>query len=402
MDEFLKNKKLLAFPAILLDHYGYSGIEYFFGQIVQNLPGAFYICDANGRILYYNDIAADLWGRKPELGKDLWCGSWKIFKPTGESLPLDECPMAVALKEKRAVYNEEIIVERPDGLRCNILPHPRPIFNSEGELSGAFNILVDVTPLKRVQEDLRINNRELQKINLDLDNFIYTASHDLKAPVLNIEGLIVHLKKALKNKSESDSETILNMIDKSILRFKSTIQDLTEISKVHNREGEENAEISFKDVIDEVIHNSLIDKIVESGANVKVDVKECSHLRFSKKNFRSIIYNLLSNAIKYAHPDRKPEVLIKTLKKDDFVVLLCKDNGLGIKNESLPKLFTMFKRFHDHVEGSGIGLYIIKRVIDNAGGKIEAESKLGKGSTFKVFFPVAPVKPTQISAPSGG
>lgn len=113
--------------------------------ILDDLPLAVYTCDALGYITSYNEAAAELWGRKPEIGKDLWCGSWKIFTLLGEPLPLDACPMARTLKEGVAVKGEEIIVERPDGIRKHISPNPVPKFDPDGKLIGAVNTLIDLT-----------------------------------------------------------------------------------------------------------------------------------------------------------------------------------------------------------------------------------------------------------------
>src|SRR5262245_59520084 len=104
-------------------------LEEHFRGLVQALPAAVYMTDAEGRILFYNAAAVDLWGRKPAPEEE-WCGSYKIFNPDGSPLPVPECPMAVALKEKRAVRGQEIVVERPDGTRRNVMPHPEPIFDS--------------------------------------------------------------------------------------------------------------------------------------------------------------------------------------------------------------------------------------------------------------------------------
>lgn len=118
-------------------------------ELIQALPAAVYTCDALGRITLYNQAAVGLWGREPEVGKDLWYGSGKIYRPDGAPLPLDECPMAVTLREGRASSGEEIIIERPDGTRRHVLPHPQPIRNAKGAVVGAVNILVDITDRKR-------------------------------------------------------------------------------------------------------------------------------------------------------------------------------------------------------------------------------------------------------------
>ena len=129
-----------------------QNVELRYEQLVENMPAAVYTCDAQGYITSYNKAAAELWGRKPVLGKDLWCGSWKIFWPDGSPVSLDECPMAITLKTGVAVTNREIVIERPDGMRVNVRPHPSPIFDAAGNIAGAVNILVDITESKLAEE----------------------------------------------------------------------------------------------------------------------------------------------------------------------------------------------------------------------------------------------------------
>ena len=120
-------------------------------ELIQALPAAVYTTDERGRITLYNQAAVTLWGRDPEVGKDLWCGSWKIFRPDGTPLPLDECPMAVTLREGRAIRGEEIVIERPDGTRRHVLPHPEPMRNVQGVVIGTINMLVDITDRKQAE-----------------------------------------------------------------------------------------------------------------------------------------------------------------------------------------------------------------------------------------------------------
>lgn len=114
-------------------------------ELFDSLPVAVYTCDHLGYVIYYNKAAADLWGREPELGKELWCGSWKIFWPDGTPVALDACPMARALKEGLPVIEEEIMIQCPDGTMKNILPSPVPLFDESGLLQGAVNTLLDIT-----------------------------------------------------------------------------------------------------------------------------------------------------------------------------------------------------------------------------------------------------------------
>ncbi|HEV2454559.1 MAG TPA: response regulator [Verrucomicrobiae bacterium] len=114
-------------------------------QVVRNLPVAVYTTDAEGRITLYNESAAELWGRYPKIGEDTWCGSFRIYHPDGTEMPADECPMSITLKTGESVRGQEIIVERPDGARRNVLPYPTPIRDSAGRITGAVNLLLDVT-----------------------------------------------------------------------------------------------------------------------------------------------------------------------------------------------------------------------------------------------------------------
>ena len=121
-------------------------------ELVNGLPAAIYTTDVAGRITFFNDAAAELWGCKPELGLSEWCGSWKLYWPDGTPLPHDECPMAVTLKTGQPVRGVEAIAERPDGTRVPFMPYPTPLHDASGRLVGAVNMLVDLTDAKRAEQ----------------------------------------------------------------------------------------------------------------------------------------------------------------------------------------------------------------------------------------------------------
>jgi signal transduction histidine kinase len=118
-----------------------------------------------------------------------------------------------------------------------------------------------------------------------------------------------------------------------------------------------------------------------------VDLDNCDTVSFAPQHLRSLLYNLLSNALKYRHPDRPPVVQLRCHHAATATVLEVQDNGLGLTLDQQHKLFAMFRRLHDHVAGSGVGLYMVKRMIENAGGTIAVQSEAGIGSTFTVTFP---------------
>jgi PAS domain S-box-containing protein len=121
--------------------------------LIQALPAAIYTTDAAGRITFFNEAAAELWGRRPEIGVSEFCGSWKLYWPDGRFLPHGEGAMAVALKEQRAIRGIEVVAERPDGTRVPVRAYPTPLFNNSGTLIGAVNMLVDMSERKRADLD---------------------------------------------------------------------------------------------------------------------------------------------------------------------------------------------------------------------------------------------------------
>jgi signal transduction histidine kinase len=270
-----------------------------------------------------------------------------------------------------------------------------PSRNEQGDIIQWIGTCTDIHEHKQAlgriaqaQAQLRHNNEQLVRTNVDLDNFIYTASHDLKAPITNIEGLLQALEIELPPSRDDLAEVpaILGMMHDSVNRFKKTIEHLTDVSKLQKEQGQPVETTRLDDVVRDVCLD-LEPQIQAAGAQVDVDVEQCPAVRFSEKNLRSVVFNLLSNAVKYRHPDRAPHVRVRCHATALHDVLTVQDNGLGLSPANEQQLFGMFQRFHDHVEGSGIGLYMVKKMVGNAGGRIAVQSQEGVGTTFSVYFP---------------
>lgn len=287
------------------------------------------------------------------------------------------------------VANEVPLVLERNGKQetvyLNFVYHP--LRDEQGFASGIIAVAIDISEQVKARQEIESINRELLATNADLDNFVYSASHDLKAPIYNIEGLVQELQEYLPVEASSSHEVKqLNAhIQSSIDRFKRVVTDLTQVAKIQREAGEDISTINLEEVIAEVCLD-FKPFVAESGAIIETRLAAGSAIRFSAKNIRSVVYNLISNALKYRSPERNPHITITTANTADHVILTVADNGLGINTEDVQKMFSMFKRLHDHVEGSGIGLYIVKKVIENAGGKIEVDSELGKGTTFRLYL----------------
>lgn len=143
-----------AIEQLILHGNSPSGIEdnEHLQTVLNTLPVAIYTTDTDGLITFYNEAAVRLWGCRPALHSDKWCGSWRLYWPDGTPLPHDSCPMAIALKEKRAISGQEAVAERPDGTRVSFMAFPSPLRNSTGAIIGAVNMLVDITERKGVEE----------------------------------------------------------------------------------------------------------------------------------------------------------------------------------------------------------------------------------------------------------
>jgi PAS domain S-box-containing protein len=348
--------------------------------LAETVPQLFWASDNNGYIEYYNQNWKNYTGLQFDKSQK-W--SWvNAVSDKDKEQCIAELNSSVQSGE---MFEIECRLRKYDGNYEWHLARALPL-KEDGGIKKWFGTFTDINESKLTEENLRIKNEELSKINHDLDNFIYTASHDLKAPISNIEGLLMTINDTLDPEHCKGEEIIqlFEMMDKSILRFKKTIHDLTEITRAQKSAEEEKEYVEFDGILDDVI-TSINDLAKATQATFVLDFSVPS-IKFSRKSIRSIFYNLISNALKYRHPERKPVIEVKTVQEGDWIVLSVKDNGLGISEANKEKVFSMFKRLHAHVEGSGVGLYIVKRIVTNAGGRIELESKVGEGTTFRIFF----------------
>jgi len=154
-------------------------------ELISAIPAAIYTTDAHGKITYYNEAAVELAGRRPVLGSDEWCITWKLYHPDGRPLPHDQCPMAIALKEGRPIRGAEAVLERPDGSRAPFIPYPTPLRDAQGRLTGAINMLVDVSERKQAETQQRILLSELNhrvKNNMQmLQSLLFTSARQSRS-----------------------------------------------------------------------------------------------------------------------------------------------------------------------------------------------------------------------------
>jgi signal transduction histidine kinase len=377
-------------------------------RLVQQAPAA--ICMLDGPALVVEML-------NPEY-EALFPGRQLLGQPLLEVLPeLLHGPGAALLRE---VYETGVTFEGRELLMHLARPGGGPpesryfdfVYQARYDAAGRINGLVlfgfEVTgrvqnrqqvqdlneELAAMNEELQVSNEELNetntqltRTNVDLDNFIYTASHDLRAPISNVEGLLLALRQELPTASQvGEVPTLLRLMQDAIERFGRTIGHLTDVSRLQKEHAPQSTKVSLARVVQEV-QLDLAPLIARTRAQVHVTVPDSITLLFSEKNLRSVVYNLLSNALKYHHPERMPVVHVGYQPHGAYQVLTVRDNGLGMDLvQGRDKLFAMFQRLHTHVEGTGIGLYMVKKMVENAGGRIEVQSEPDQGSTFTVYF----------------
>ena len=187
-------------------------------------------------------------------------------------------------------------------------------------------------------------------------------------------------------KSTSEKDEVYPKLVRSAEELDGVVKDLNTILAF--RKNSESL-VTVVDLVTEVskIRVTLEREIANTNAVITTDFAQVETIRTVKPYLESILYNLISNAIKYRVPDRTPVIQIKTEKSENEICLTVSDNGLGIDMTAFrDKLFTLYSRFHIHLEGKGLGLYLVKTQITALGGRIEIESEVNKGSTFRVYF----------------
>ncbi|GAB3639191.1 hypothetical protein GCM10027422_47820 [Hymenobacter arcticus] len=314
-----------------------------------------------------------------------------------------------------AQFQREVPVVPPAGadqpLRTYYFDFTYQAYREEGRIAGVSIFGFDVTEqvqarqqvqklneeLAAINEEMRATNEELHesntrllRTNTDLDTFVYTASHDLKSPITNIEGLLLALREHLPANALADAlvPRLLDMMAGAVSRFQQTLEHLTDISRLQQELDQPAVAVDLPALV-EAVRLDMLPELTAAGATLVVNLDGCRTMHFSAKNLRSIVYNLLSNAVKYRDPARPPHVQLRCHHAAGSTVLEVQDNGLGLSELQQGQLFRMFRRLHTHVAGSGVGLYMVKKMIENAGGTLTVQSQPGVGSTFTVLLPTA-------------
>jgi signal transduction histidine kinase len=258
-------------------------------------------------------------------------------------------------------------------------------YNEHGQVDGVYVFAFDVSEQVKARQQVHDLNQRLTRVNADLDSFVYMASHDLRGPINNLEGLVDALQAELPD-PQAPAGPLLQMMDDAVSRFQRTLEQLGEVLQLHQAADTAAPPVELAAIVDD-LRQDLLPALQQTDGELEVDADACPVVAIPAKNLRSILYNLLNNALKYRHPDRPPHVRLTCGTQAGYWCLTVEDNGLGLTADQQAELFALFRRFHSHVEGSGLGLYTVKKTAENLGGRVEVQSEPGVGSTFRVYVP---------------
>ncbi|WP_091258119.1 PAS domain-containing sensor histidine kinase [Flavobacterium omnivorum] len=291
--------------------------------------------------------------------------------------------LLAAIKNKEECLIETISYTKNKEEYCVRL-YMIPIYNLDNELSHWISIQRDITDEKKQEREKEQLIRELTQNNKDLKQFSYITSHNLRAPLSNLIGLLNLVEDIPIENLEL--QEILSGFNKSTHLLNDTINDLVKVIVIKDNPSIKKEAVFIKEIFENVF-GQLNFQIELHKPIIKLDFEKVSIININKAYMESILLNLLTNSIKYKSEHRKLKITITTHEIDDTVVLIFKDNGIGIDLvRNRDKVFGLYQRFHNYPDSKGLGLYLVKSQVETMGGTIEIESEVNKGTTFTLTF----------------
>jgi PAS domain S-box-containing protein len=347
--------------------------------ILESIGDAFFAMDESWIVTYWNKESEKLleYSRKHVIGKKLW----QVFEEADNTLFFSFYRNAL---EKNIIQHFEAFYKKTNSW-FDVTAYP--------SANGLSVYLKDVT--QRKLSDLRLIelNKELQNYtkelvisNTELEQFSYIISHNLRAPVANIMGIALELND---ESHELETKKMLNnALMSSVTLLNNVILDLNTILRVKKEIAVKKELVNLSGIIDD-IQLSIQNLIETEHVEVITDFVLVNELLAFKSYIYSIFFNLISNSIKYRQAQKSPLIEIKSYMKDDHLVITFKDNGIGIDmTKKKDQVFGLYKRFHQHVEGKGMGLFMVKTQVETMKGNISIKSNVNEGTEFTITFPV--------------
>lgn len=354
------------------------------------LPVGVRLADADGHVVSANLASLEIWcGAGGEMRHE---GSYRAWDAaTGSEFGEAEWPLQRACATGQGVEAQLIDIlcfdDTPKTILCSVLP----IVGDDGKMFGAIEVMQDMTRWLTLEQQLMVRTRELESRNKELEQFAYVASHDLQEPLRKVSSFVQLFAKRYAGQVDETGQSYLNFAVDGAQRMQLLIDDLLHYSRVSRGEGAQTP-VDLERVY-RALMQDLSQVIAETGATL-----ECGPLPVvlgEPGQMRALLQNLIGNALKYHKPGRSPHIRVSAeIDADGIATVHVQDNGIGIEQRFFERIFVIFQRLHNRIEypGSGIGLAICKRVVENHGGRLWLDSTAGEGSTFHFTIHTAGVE----------
>lgn len=348
--------------------------------LIDALPLNVFVKDLNSKKILVNKAECEYLGFKNPnslIGKD----DFDLY-PKDQAQISREQDLKV-MNTLEPMIGKECINIRKDGSSATLLTSKIPIVGNDGKASGLVGISLDISELKQKEQELRdlINVTSLQ--NKKLVNFAHIVSHNLRSHSANFSMLLDFL---VNEESGEEKENITRMLVQASDNLLETLENLNEVVAINTNTNLVKKPIVLNSMVQKVSQN-LSAFLKNNNAKIINDVCEKVVIPVIPAYLESILLNFMTNAVKYKEPNRDPIIRLSCSFEEDYMVLVIKDNGMGIDLKKYGnKLFGMYKTFHSNKDARGIGLYISKNQLEAMGGKVTVNSTVGKGSTFKLYF----------------
>jgi len=331
-----------------------------------------------GELLMFNQKMCDIIGYKPEALSSMHY--LNITHPDDVENDLRIVEDIFSNKLDEGIFEKRFLHKSGKTIWAKV--HLTVIRDDKNFPKYAVGIVDDISEAKMAEQQIVNQNEELIRLNSEMDNFVYRTSHDLRAPLASVLGL-VHLLK--KEQNEKNRDEYMQLIKNSVVRLDNSIHEILDLSR-NSRTDFEYGLVDLAKIIKSTF-NSLAH--VKGFDNIKINIEINEEEFFSdEKRIKMIFGNLLSNAVSYQNKYcEKSFIKIDGVIDNKFAKITINDNGVGIDESHLKNIFKMFYRANDHTNGSGLGLYIVKEAVDKLKGKIDVQSIVGNGTTFTLQIP---------------
>jgi PAS domain S-box-containing protein len=353
----------------------------------------------SGEVTAVNPAAARILGLSPEqmTSMTLDAPDWQAVHEDGTPFPRESHPSMVTLRTGEPQSNIVMGVRKPDGTRAWISINSQPVASpGESRPHAVVTTFHDISARFRAEQEIRTLNatlkglvanrtQQLEAAVVDLESFSDSISHDLRSPLRAIDNFSRILHEEYSNRLDDEGRRLIGVVRKNAARMAALIADLLAFARAVRRD------LVLDDIDLEALVSTVLDELSPSLANrrVNIQVNAIPHVCGDKAVIRQVLMNLLSNAIKFTRSREFAQIQIHAYPAGNEVVCSVKDNGVGFESEYGHRLFRIFQRLHDaeEFEGSGIGLGIVKRIIEKHGGRVWAEGSPGVGATFYFSLP---------------